>query len=162
MKAGITEPGTKVYNGIGFSALTVAELPVGSEVEILTAKKQDGKKWISVALADGRSGFMPGETKVFAVGRTLLLQEAYAETSLWKNTERRDARKNIVQGASWFGGGILGIATDFYIVHAAISSRSGEILFPVKPVLVGALLAVIYGGFRLLMGVLGYVRTVSD
>jgi hypothetical protein len=64
MKAKIVEPGAKVYDRTGFSAIAVAELPVGDEVEILTATKVDGQKWISVTLADGRSGFMPGDTKV--------------------------------------------------------------------------------------------------
>jgi len=86
-RATITETGTNVYSVAGSSALMVAELPVGSEVEMLTAKKQDGNNWISVTFNDGRIGYMPGNTKVFANGRNLLLENAYAETSLQKSAE---------------------------------------------------------------------------
>jgi hypothetical protein len=32
MKVRIVEPGSKVFNGIGFSAVAIAELPAGAEV----------------------------------------------------------------------------------------------------------------------------------
>jgi hypothetical protein len=161
MKATVTELGTNVFSGTGFSATAIAELPVGSEVEILTAQKLGGKRWVSVMLADGRTGFMPGETKVSANGRTVPLENAYAKTSSWKGTERRDAKKVMVNGALWFGGGILAIAFDLYITYAAISSRS-DLAFPVKPILLLALVAVVVGGFRLVTGILAYLSTLSD
>lgn len=162
MKAKIVEPGTKIYDRTGFSALPVAELPVGDEVEILTSTKVDGHKWISVTLADGRSGFMPGDTKVFANERRLRLQDAYSKASLWKTTERADAKNTMLRGALWFIGGVVAIAADVYIVYSTISARSQDTIFPVKPVLLGGIVAVIYGGFKLLIGALAYFRTVAD
>ena len=162
MNAKTIEPTTKLYSGTGFSALTIAELPAGSEVETLSIKKQERKKWVSVKLIDGRIGFLSGETKVLASGRASQLEDAYAKSAPWKATEREHATEAMVVGGLWFFGGVLAIAIDVYIVHVAISSGSTEIAFPVKPVLLMGLIAAIYGGFRLLMGVLAYLRSFSD
>jgi hypothetical protein len=220
MKARIIESGTTVYSGAGFSALKIAELTAGSEVEILAVKKQDGRKWMTVTLADGQRGVVPGETRIFTFQHALLLADdatAYAEpcvdstvvsryaknstfdvidrftqdgkpwirirdaggtegfmpgrsriklsapdTSRWKQKERRDARQSMVYGTSWLIGGILAIAFVIYLASAAASSRSGTVVFPFKPVFVFGLVAVFGGGFRFLMGLLEYLRTLSD
>ena|ERR1700733_4940010 len=162
MKARIVEPGTKVYDRTGFSAVAVAEVPVGDEVEILTATKVDGQKWISVTLAGGQSGFMPGDTRVFANERSLRLEDAYAKASLWKATDRAGAKKTMLSGALWFAGGVLAIAADLYIVYSAISEGSQDTVFPAKLVLLAGIIAIICGGFKFLLGALAYLRTATN
>ena len=161
MKAAIAEPGTKVYSGTGFSATTVTELPAGSEVEVLTAEKHDGKKWISVTLDDGRTGLLPGKTMVVANGVTQMLENAYASTSARASYGKRDAKGTMTRGAAWLAGGILVIIGDVALVYGAVSSRS-ELSFPVKPVLLGGIVAAIYGGVRLLIGAVAYMQSSFD
>jgi hypothetical protein len=156
MKVRVTEAGAKVYDRIGFTALTVAEVPVGSDVEILTVQKRDGQKWVSVALSDGRSGYMLGETKVFANERASLLYEAYSKNSLSKRDERADSKAKIVRGAAWFIGGVMSLAAAY-----ACAAAEGPIWLVVMLVS-GAIPLLLGGGFNLVIGLLAYLGTVAD
>jgi len=53
----------------------VLELPVGGELQLGGVKNAGGRQWVAVALPDGRKGFLPGETKVFAPKPATLLQD---------------------------------------------------------------------------------------
>ena len=62
----------------------VTQLLAGHEVELGGLKKKAGKSWVSVTLADGSRGYVPGETKFFFMRPVTLLQKEvalYAEPS---------------------------------------------------------------------------------
>jgi len=153
MKAKIIDSEATVYSGTGFSAIPIAELVAGSEVDILAAKKQDGQKWFSVTLADGQMGFLSGKTK-FSADSTESISE-------WRGTEQKEAGKRIVRGACWLIGGVLAIAFMVMTINSAVSSRS-EVEFPFKPVALLAVGAIFYGGFLLVGGIVEYMQSFRD
>jgi hypothetical protein len=146
--AKVAEPGTRAYDGTGFAAMMVAELPVGSNVEIVGDKNQGGKTWISVAIEDGRIAYLPGETKVFVIGRDMSLREAYRKTSLSKKSDKDDAMRSMARGALWFAFG----AVVTFLTFAANAT----------PFVVIAWGPMLYGIFRFLKGLVVYISTVTD
>lgn len=156
MKVRITEADASVYDRIGFTASTVARVAVGTEVEILTVQKQDGQRWVSVALSDGQSGYMPGETPVLADGRAAPLYEVYSRTSRSKIDARADSKAKLVSGAAWFVGGVVSFAAGY---ACAASERP---VWVVAGLITGAMPLLIRGGILLVTGLLTYLGSVSD
>jgi len=162
MKATISGSAANVFGGTGFSARAIAELPAGTEVEILSVKRQDSKRWFSVKLSDGRLGFLPGHTAVKTEESVLRLEDAYAKSAPWVESARVDAGMIMLRGGAWLVGGLLLILVDFSFVSNAINSGSQQIFFPVKLALLAGLVALIYGGIRLLIGVVAYLQSKSE
>jgi hypothetical protein len=142
MKAKTIDSTTTVYDGTGFSALVVGHLAPGSDVEVLAVKKQDGRKWMTVKLPDGRMGFVSGEAKIVWL----------TSREKWKTPDGEDAKRSMQRGALWLGGGVLVTAVT---LSAASSSRQGGIV-------VIAWGPVLFGGFRFLVGLLQYLYSLSD
>jgi len=70
MKVRIIENPVKVYSDVNDPAITITELPVGSEVEIGGLKKKDGKSWVGVTLSNGQKGYISGEARCFLTLKT--------------------------------------------------------------------------------------------
>jgi hypothetical protein len=84
MKARIIEQPVMLYSDMDISSPSVAELAVGSEVEIGGVKKKDGKEWVSASLPSGERGYVPGDTRIYIIKPATLLQEnvnVYAKPS---------------------------------------------------------------------------------
>jgi len=147
------EDRTPVYSGTGFSAVAIAKLSAGSEIDVLSSKKVNGSKWLCVSLPDGQMGYLPGDTKI--VGGSL------SNLNAWKNTERSDAARGIVLGGICLGAGVAAIALMLVMIESAVRSRE-EIVFPFKPVCLLAIGAILYGGFRILGGIVEYFQSYRD
>lgn len=98
MKARIIEQPAKVYSDANISSPSITELSIGSEIEIGGIKKKNGQSFVTVNLADGKKGYMLGNTHVFIIKQATLRQEkanVYAEpsagsvltTSIQKNSQ---------------------------------------------------------------------------
>jgi hypothetical protein len=84
MKARIIEQPARVYNDINMNSLSITELAIGSEVELGSVKKKDGKEWVAVTLPNGQQGYLPGETRIYHIKRATLLDgsvKVWAEPS---------------------------------------------------------------------------------
>jgi Bacterial SH3 domain len=75
MKARIVDQAAILRTSPGLTSAAIAELPADSEVELGQVKSNAGTRWVSVSLLDGRSGYVPGDTKVFIFKRATLLQD---------------------------------------------------------------------------------------
>jgi hypothetical protein len=98
MKARIMEKPVRVYSDAGLNSISIAELPVGTEVELGSVKKVDGKSWISVELSPGQRGYIPGETRIYHIKQVMLNQrnvnvytgpslQSVVKTQFTKNTK---------------------------------------------------------------------------
>jgi hypothetical protein len=84
MKARLLDSQALVYDGPDLNSGIVTQLLAGHEVELRGVKKKAGKDWVGVTLADGRRGYLPGDTKLFHIQPVTLLQKevaVYAEPS---------------------------------------------------------------------------------
>ncbi len=84
MKARIIEQPVKVYSEAYINSPSITELVIGSEVELGSVKKKDGKAWVPVVLSTGQRGYLSGEARIFHINQVTLLQgsvNVYAEPS---------------------------------------------------------------------------------
>ena len=73
MKARILEPQVKVYSSTDANAVSIANLPQGSEIEFGGAKRKAGKLWVPITLSTGQQAFIPAETHIFVIRQGSLL-----------------------------------------------------------------------------------------
>jgi len=149
MKAKIVVDGAPVLGGTGFSAITLATLPSGTEIEILSTKKVDGKKWLYVELANGQVGFLSGN----AADRS--------GSSSWRSDEQRDALRSIGMGAFLIVCGILAIVLIVAMIDSAVRSR-GDVSFLFQPFALLAVGAILYGGFRIIGGIVEFIQSFRE
>lgn len=84
MKVRIIDQPVKVFSEADSHAISLTELPVGSEVELGGVKKKDGKTWVGVTLANDQKGFIPGDARIFQIKQAFLNQgnvNVYSEPS---------------------------------------------------------------------------------
>ncbi|OHB66111.1 MAG: hypothetical protein A2Y76_03575 [Planctomycetes bacterium RBG_13_60_9] len=85
MKARIIEQPARVYREADLNSPSIADLQVGTEVELGAVKKKHGTEWVAVTLSDGQRGYVPGETRIYQIKEATLLQktvDVHAEPSL--------------------------------------------------------------------------------
>jgi hypothetical protein len=75
MKARIIEKAAVVYIEADISSPFLAELRIGTEIELGETKRAGGMEWVAATLGDGRQGYIPGDTRVFFVRHAKLVQE---------------------------------------------------------------------------------------
>ncbi|OGN95584.1 MAG: hypothetical protein A2Z71_04750 [Chloroflexi bacterium RBG_13_50_21] len=103
MKARILDPQVKVYSSTDANAVSIANLPEGSEIEFGGSKRKAGKLWVPITLSTGQQAFIPGETRIFVIREGSLLQnnvELHAEPasgSLIKQQLVRNTKVYILQ-----------------------------------------------------------------
>jgi len=103
MKARILDPQVKVYSSTDANAVSIANLPEGSEIEFGGSKRKAGKVWVPITLSTGQQAFIPGETRIFVIREGSLLQnnvELHAEPasgSLIKQQLVRNTKVYILQ-----------------------------------------------------------------
>src|SRR4030043_676332 len=103
MKARILDPQVKVYSSTDANAVSIANLPEGSEIEFGGSKRKAGKLWVPITLSTGQQAFIPGETRIFVFREVSLLQkngELHAEPasgSLIKQQLVRNTKVYILQ-----------------------------------------------------------------
>lgn len=103
MKARILDPQVKVYSSMDASALSMATLEEGSEIEIGSMKRKAGKMWRSIILSTGQNAYIPGEARIFMVREGTLIEksvemraEPSAESPV-KQQLQRNAKVSILQ-----------------------------------------------------------------
>jgi len=74
MKARILDPQVKIYSAMDENAVSVATLTKGTEVEIGSARRKNGKLWVPVTLNTGQKVFMLGEARIFSIREGSLMQ----------------------------------------------------------------------------------------
>jgi hypothetical protein len=96
MKARIIEQPARVYSEAGSESFSLTELPIGSEVELGSLKKKNGKSWVAVTLSNGQKGYLPGEARIFQIKMATLLQgnvKIYSDPSVL-STVKAEYKKN--------------------------------------------------------------------
>src|SRR4030065_1267618 len=113
MKARIKDAQVKVYSSMDENAVSIATLPIGSEVELGAAKRKSGKLWVPITLSTGQQAFIPGDTHVDLIKLGSLWQnkvELHAEPSTQSLVKQHLARNSKVyilqvvignQGKDW-------------------------------------------------------------
>jgi hypothetical protein len=76
-KARIIEQAATLYGGPGVTD-PVAELPVGSEIELGAVTKSGGLAWVATSVSDGRHGYLQGNAKVFTIRTATVVQDEVA------------------------------------------------------------------------------------
>ena len=83
MKALIVENTAKVYKTTD-AATWDEEFPIGAEIILGAVSKKNGKQWVAVSLPNGTTGFIQGDTPIFAIKEAMLVQnevDVYSEPS---------------------------------------------------------------------------------
>jgi hypothetical protein len=72
-----------VYEEPDPAAASITQLLEGQEFEVTGTTTQNGQNWARVALADGRQGYVPGNTKIFQLREMRLAEDVsiYSEPS---------------------------------------------------------------------------------
>ena len=73
---------TPVYAETEASSPVALQLPADTEVDLGATHSQDGAEWVEVTGPDGETGYLPGDTKVFAIQRAHVsdkLADLYSE-----------------------------------------------------------------------------------
>ncbi len=76
MKARILDPQVKVYSSMDASALSIATLQEGNEIQIGSMKRKAGKLWLPVILSTGQQAFIPGDTRIFMIREGTLMEKS--------------------------------------------------------------------------------------
>src|SRR4030066_1969019 len=103
MKARIKDAQVKVYSSMDENAVSIATLPIGSEVELGAAKRKSGKLWVPITLSTGQQAFIPGDTHVDLIKLGSLWQNNVelrsdpSEGSLVKQQLARNSKVYILQ-----------------------------------------------------------------
>jgi hypothetical protein len=132
-----------LWSDTGLRAEKLAELAAGSSLQVLWAKKEGGKEWARVTLADGRQGFVQGD---------LIFRLSKAGISMGIRADRE---------AAWgYMGKGLGV-----ILAAGIAEGLMMLVTDRRVALAGspfAVCAVLYGVFQFLKGILAYLATFRN
>jgi uncharacterized protein YgiM (DUF1202 family) len=74
MQARVLDASTPVYENPDSLLASIAELHEGDELTIV--KTESGNKWVQITLADNRTGYIAGATKIYRIKTVSLLQDA--------------------------------------------------------------------------------------
>jgi len=75
MKARVLDIQAAVYADKDPNSAQIAGLSAGTEIELGSAEKNKGIKWVAVTLPKGERGYIRGDVKVFVISRVSLLQK---------------------------------------------------------------------------------------
>jgi len=75
MKARVLDIQAAVYADKDSNSAQIAGLSAGTEIELGSAEKNKGIKWVAVTLPKGERGYIRGDVKVFVISRVSLLQK---------------------------------------------------------------------------------------
>ena len=75
MKARVLDIQAAVYADKDPNSAQIAGLSAGTEIELGSAEKNKGIKWVAATLPKGERGYIRGDVKVFVISRVSLLQK---------------------------------------------------------------------------------------
>lgn len=76
MKAVLTDESTRIFSEPNEQAITLTTLQKGIEVELGKVTKKKKEVWVEVTLLSGQIGYIPGDTKIFAIKKVQLLNNS--------------------------------------------------------------------------------------
>jgi hypothetical protein len=76
MKAILIDESVKVFNEISEQQLSLATLQKGEEFELGKVLKKKKEVWVEVILPSGQTGYISGNTKIFAIRKVQLLNNS--------------------------------------------------------------------------------------
>jgi hypothetical protein len=166
MKARILSEKVAVHSGSHDASPCIGELHAGDEITLGKTVSSEGRKWVGVALLDGRTGYVPASTEVLRVRtvalaqRSVGVQEAPIAGSRVKITLTKGERFAITglltrDGVKWLEvrselGAVVGFAPAETRVRPIVGfyGKEDHVAFMVGVFTLGAFLAVplLFGG----------------
>lgn len=67
MKAILTDEDALVYGSTEDDSISIATVHKGDEVDLGKVIRKKGKVWVEIALPGNQNGYIPGDTKIFAI-----------------------------------------------------------------------------------------------